>query len=499
MNRRIFNFEVEGGPALGFDTGLDSRSFAQAKLALFMNEPGLIVRPGGAPLEIWKASGVIEREGEDAGLSSVMVVWGPPFEGKRLDLLINDSARQNEALAAAVRWIEALSSLGERQVSLRPFAALVSSGASYPPGTVFFAPDNLALRCMQAEGPDALIRGGERYVHPDLSGARAAAFTAAAMLYRVFAGAAPFPAQEELTLRQDMRELNFLPVRFAAPGLDEKLAAFMQKALSPAAGTGGGANKGPQSGAALFRQLPEILKPAGVQEAAVFFFHPLSDAERLRLTKEKDRFLKKKNLAVKTRRFVMRNAALIAGAAAAALITLLAARSVVKSQAEGPGTRGMDSAQVVQGYYGAFGGLDHQLMEACVTKGAGKSDIEMVVNLFVISKVRQAYETGAAPPLISAGEWRDSGGGPVDSQVFGVTDLEIERLSGNETTDEIRYRAAYTLWLPQGRQEEESPDAGGPGAAEASRLPQGVQYTDELTLVRNRGNWRISAINRAPR
>ena len=30
MNRRIIDFELNGKPVLGFDTGLDSRSFAQA-------------------------------------------------------------------------------------------------------------------------------------------------------------------------------------------------------------------------------------------------------------------------------------------------------------------------------------------------------------------------------------------------------------------------------------------------------------------------------------
>ncbi|MDR2434274.1 MAG: hypothetical protein LBD47_06880 [Treponema sp.] len=493
MSRRIFNFEIDGEPALGFDTGLDPRAFAQAKLALFLNEPGLIVPPGGAPVETWKASGVIERAGEDGGRGPAMVIQGPPFEGERLDILINDSARQNEALAAVGRWIEARTSLGERQVSCRPCTALVSSGDSFPPGTVFFAPENLALRCVQAEGPDTLIQGGEWYVHPDLSGTAAAAFSAAAMLYRVFAGTAPFAAREDLTLRQDMRELNFLPVRLAAPGLDEKPAGLIQKALSGGAKTEGG----PQSGAALLSQFLEILKPAAAPDAASFF-HPLSEVERLRLTKEKEQFLKKKNLAVKTRRFVIRNTAIIAGAVAAVLIALLTARSLIKSRAEGPGTSGMDSAQVVQSYYDAFGGLDHQLMEVCVTKGAGKSDIEMVVNLFVISKVRQAYEAGAAPPIISAAQWRETGAGPVDSQVFGVTDLEIEPLSGNETTDEVRYRAAYTLWLPFSQQEEEeSADAaGGDPAAETSLLPRGVHYTDELTLVRKRGNWRIAEINR---
>jgi hypothetical protein len=76
--------------------------------------------------------------------------------------------------------------------------------------------------------------------------------------------------------------------------------------------------------------------------------------------------------------------------------------------------------------------------------------------------------------------------------------LEIEPLSGNETTDEVRYRAAYTLWLPFSQQEEEeSADAaGGDPAVETSLLPRGVHYTDGLTLVRKRGNWRIAEINR---
>nr|AGS52292.1 hypothetical protein [uncultured bacterium contig00061] len=79
----------------------------------------------------------------------------------------------------------------------------------------------------------ARFSGGEWYVHPDLEGTDAAAFTAAAMLYRVLAGTPPFPTEEELLLRQDMREGHFLPIRFAVPGLNPGLAALVQKALGP--------------------------------------------------------------------------------------------------------------------------------------------------------------------------------------------------------------------------------------------------------------------------
>jgi hypothetical protein len=496
MFRRIYSFELEGKAALGFDTGLDSRAFAQARFVQFITEPGLIARPDGT-IETWKASGVVERGGGTERPAS-MVIWGPPFAGERLDLLVNDSARQNEALTALIRWIEARILLGEQSVSPGKFAALIAGNASsggsgaYPAGTVFFAPENLSLRCIQAEGGKDRINGGERYVHPDLSGVKAAAFTASAMLYRVLAGAEPFSAEEASLLREDMREGNFPPVRFAAPGLDERLGRLIQTALSPTGKTSATADGGTETASALLSQLLAMLKAS---TGAASLFHSLSAEEIARITKEKERFLKRKNLTIKTRRFVIRNTAIIAGSAAAILITFLVARSIVKGRADGPTTAGMNAEQVIQSYYGAFGELDHPLMEACALKRAGKDDIEMVVNLFVITKVRQAYETGSAPPLISASKWKESGGPPVDSQVFGVTDLEIKHLSGNEDSEEIRRRVVYTLWLPWQRQDGED----GALIEQTGRLPEGVYYIDELTLVKHKGNWRIAEINRLPR
>jgi hypothetical protein len=520
MIKRIYAFEHEGRQVLGFDTGLDSRAFAQAKLAQFITEPGIVIFPsgkadgkaaGGADgvTEVWQVSGVAEAGGppQAGGSGASMVVWGPAFEGERLDLLVNDSARQDAALAAVTHWIEACLRNTALPSPVPPCAVLTAAD-----GTLLFAPPALALRCIQAE--ESCLSGKEWYVHPDLAGGAAFAFTAAAMLYRIFSGAPPFSAEDPELARQDIREGNFPPVRFAAPGLDEKIAGLIQRALSPADAAGPGnvvlksaalksaaPQNDPQAALALLSGLLEILKGA---DAAASLFHPLSPAESAALTKEKERFLKKKNIEVKTRRFVIRNTAIILGCAAALLIAALTARSIIKSRAERPTTAGMDSVQVVQSYYNAFGELDHPLMEACVIKGAGKGDINMVINLFVITRVRQAYEAGGVPPLISASEWKAAGMGPVDSQVFGVTDLEIEPLTGSGTADEIRCIARYTLWLPyqEGGESEAAANTSADASANAAafagadRPPQGVQYTDELTLIKDRGNWRIAAIDR---
>jgi hypothetical protein len=475
MARRIFLFETDGSAALGFDTGLDARAFAQARLAQLVAEPGLIVRPNGNTEE-WKASGVIEQ--------GTMAIWGPAFLGDCLDMLISDSARRDQALAAVVSWIRARLFLGDRPAALLPCAAIVAgTDASHPAGAVFFLPQNLVLRCMRAE--DLCV--GEWYVHPDRTGLEAAAFTASALLYRLFAGIAPFTATNLTVLRQDMREGNFTPLHLAAPGIDGRLAAIIDQALGPAKKAGG------ENGAVCLNRFLEILGPASKSAALDSFIRPLSETDRISLAKEKEQTVKRKDITLKTRRFVMRNTAIIAGSLATLAAVIAIGYSVAQSRAALPTTAGMEPIEVIGRYYNAIGELDHQMMEACVTRNAGKDDINMVANFFVISRIRQAYEFNASPPVVSAQKWKETGALPADAQVFGVSDLQIEAIHAGEDSAEVRYRAAYTLWLP----DREPADTAPQEEAEAALLPRSLQYTDELTLIRRRDSWRISQINRS--
>ncbi|MDR2479552.1 MAG: hypothetical protein LBD48_09605 [Treponema sp.] len=475
MARQIFLFETEGRTALGFDTGLDARAFAQARFARFMTEPGFTVYPDGA-VEPWTAAGVIERE--------TMIIWGPAFEGDSLDSIIAGNTQRDRALDAVVRWIRARLFLEDRPAPLLPCAAMLACrGSSHPAGTVFFSPESLVQCCMQAAAAEERMSGGEWYVHPDSAGTQAAAFTASAMLYRIFAGTAPFSALDTAALRQDMREGNYTPLRLAVPGIDSRLAALTGSALRPAAGP-----DGPRNGADCLNRFLEILSPPSenAAPAADTFIRPLPEKDRASLVKEKEQTVKRNNRAVKTRRFVMRNFAIIAGSLAAAAAAVIIGYSVVQSRAALPTTAGMDSRQVAAAYYRAIGELDHQLMDACVAGGAGKNDINMVAQFFVISRMRQAYEPGTAPLLLSAEQWQAAGGGPVDAQVFGVSGLSIEPLNGEDASGEARYRAAYTLYLPR---QGEAEDGNG-------RLPEAFHHIDELILTRKRGIWRITGLRR---
>jgi hypothetical protein len=473
--------ELDGRRVLGFDTGLDSRSFAQAKLARLITEPGLIVHPAEAEgphrIELWKASGVLERS--ESGGKPTMVVWGPLFEGDRLDLLLNENNEQDKVLAAICVWIQAILALGERAaednpaaVSLWPSAAVIAQeGGNSGSPVIFFAPTDLARRC--------IIAADACYVHPDLDGMKGAAFTAAAMLYRLFAGAPPFPATDESLLHQDIREGNFLPVHFAVPGLDARLAALIQNALEPPHG----------NGTKILGEILAITQPGGQTVSAASLIQPLSEENRLLLEKEKNQFQKRKAASVKTRRFVTRNSALLLGCLAALVTVVIVAVSIAQSRSRLPSTAGMEPIQVIESYYNAFGELNHQMMEACVTDGAGKDDISTVINLFVISKTRQAYELRKSPPIISAREWQQGAETDNDTQVFGVTDLQVTNIKEN-----IQYRVDYTFWVPA--QLSDDPEM----ESAENRPPIPYYRSDIVTLVRKkekRGfNWHIADIQR---
>ena len=115
---RIHVSEINGKQVLCYHTGLDPRSFARTKMSQSLIEPGFIVLPDGTCID-WKPAAVIEHNDK-------MTVWGPPFPGERLDLIIKEKTQQ-AALQAIAFWIRAKLILGEKSSALNPGAAFIST------------------------------------------------------------------------------------------------------------------------------------------------------------------------------------------------------------------------------------------------------------------------------------------------------------------------------------------------------------------------------------
>jgi hypothetical protein len=472
LTRNILtDFSAQGEKSLGFNTGLDSAAFAKARLHRLLTLGSRIVGPG-LSVQPWKPCGVIEQE-------DGMVIWGPHFAGERLDQIL--AGDRDLALDALRHWIGAQAVLTSVQVALaEPQAVGPSGGASgpqslappmltspapgaaliAPDGSILFPPEELMRLVLDAEIPGGWFLGAERWVHPDLTGKAAAAFTAAAMLYRVFCGELPFPCPDSEVLR-DIREGNFIPTRLAAPGLERGIGMLIDESLSP------------KGSAPDLEALAAVLGAPG-SGGATSFFHPLREEESAKLLLERQRFSRKKEKTVKARRFLRKNAPIITGVSVVILVLGIFTGSIISGRKNRPNTLGMPPREVVTTYYNAFGNLDHELMEACVINKAGKNDINMVTNYYVISRVRQAYE--GQQPLIPAQEWIDAGSTPpMEASPFGISGLELEDL-GSPTEGKWQFRAAYSLLVPD--------------------TVEGIPVKDELTLALQKKAWRIADIRR---
>jgi hypothetical protein len=475
--KNIFLFSLENESRLGFDTGLDAPAFARAKTARFITRRGFLVRPGGETEE-WRCGGIVEREGP--GGQRTMVFWGPGFSGSSLDELTAPGKR-DEALDALRWWLRARRLLAGEEDLPPPWPG----GAFLSGGTVFFAPEDLVKRSLEAEG--AWARGAADWVNPALTGKDAEAFTAGALLYRVFCGRHPFspePFREGTPLL--MREALFVPPRLEAPGLTKEAAEILDRCLT--AGRGGRAISP--------AEIEAFLGPPGGTPFSSWFTAPEEEAGVS--GKKRARFIRKNGGRLKRRVFFSRHRNLLVLSLAAFLSVLFAARGVVKAQAGRPSTRGMDPPEVAESYYRAFNLLDHDLMSACTSNSAGKADIDLAVNFFVINRVRSAYE-GNAAFFIPAEEWIAGGSPPADRAVFGVAGLSI-RAAGDARSGEggnpgeAVFEAEYRLYVPGSAPDSsQSPGTGPEGPGE---VPVPVLRKDRLTLTQKRGLWRISRIER---
>ena len=477
MNKRIFSFEQNEKLVLGFDTGLDPQSFARAKMFHLITEPGLLVYPDGR-VELWQPGGVAEyppgSPADENHPASSMTVWGPIFPGENLIDIINSSQKE-DALDALRYWLKAGITLvpGDGELLNSPAGAFIVSreneNVEFPFGTVFFPPARLLIRCLEAEGNDALLEAERWSPDGNLASQGMSAglsFCAAAMLYRIFCNAPPFGHCDRDELRRDIREAVFLPPNLASPGLDPQLAELISRSLNAKSPNAAGGAAGNTASADLYR----LIGPPS-SRAYSSWINPLSSEEILKIETAKEQYSKKKNFTVKVRRFIIRNTAAIIAVIAVFLVLLFAAREIIASRRELPMTKGMDPIEVARSYYGAFGNLDHALMEACVIGGAGKDDITMVMNLFVISRVRGAYEA-SMDLYISAEDWIREGSPPTDRMVFGVTDLELSGFGGNKEAAQLK--ANYILWMPDDK----------------------AVINDKLEFIFQKGAWRISKIER---
>lgn len=469
MDIMMFHFEREGRTVLGFDTGLNERAFARTQAASLLTESGYVVSLD-ASINTWNSEGVIE-------LYKNMVIWGLDFEGTSLDALIQHDDDKDAALNALRLWLHAASLLAEKNIvpNPSPRGAFIAKD-----GTIFFPPSGLVKKCLDPEEDKAELSESVPYLHPDLTESDNVIFCAALMLYKIFSGRNPFPVSNPDALRSNIREGNFTPIELVSPGLDETIVRLINSILTPEYKT---------------PSLIDLIDALGKKDSKQYsdFFRTVSNDEKESIMVKQKQFEKRSQRKIRAKSFYHKNRTVIIGTGIGLAVVIFLAWNFIVGQNNKPNTKGMNPKEIAERYYASFGILDHDFMEAALMNNADKSDVDMVRNLFVLSRVRQAYEM--IIPVIPADQWIEEGSPETESMIFGVSDLVLTEV--NQSENEALLKAGYLLWMPKMYTENSTQDqTQDPENDEENLMPVFLSYTSSLTFIRQKDVWRIAEIEK---
>ena len=480
----IFHFEVEGRRVLGFDTGLSPEAFAKARLGSLMTSQGLIV---DSTIQVWVPEGTAEHQGH-------MVFYGSDFSGEVLENLLAPS--DETALRALQQYLRALAIIAShdegllQNISLFPAGVLISND-----GAVLFTPQVLAKRVFEYQSPPQYIQKVVQWLHPDKKGTEAALFTAAVLTYRLFTGKAPFSVSVD-TDQEKIRELLALNIRdgfcrsasLVTPNLLPDLARTLDGILCP------DKNSSPVG----MGDLQQILGEPGSKKLSDFYLE--QEVQRSLVDARLKDFERKQRRILVQRFFHTHKHALLASVGTVIALFLIV-WSILAGQKQRPSTIGMTPIAVAETYYKAFNTLDHQWMDACVTRGTGKGDIEAVINMFVISRTREAYERKAT--IIDPETWKTQGSPATELTIFGIANLKLQPVSSIPAEpapgDNCKLEATYEFYYPDQVQTTQ-PGAQDPASQSTEPMTRIAAYEthkDLLTLEWSEDRWRIISIERS--
>ena len=467
--------QLEGRTVLALDTGMTPRAFAQSRFSLVLGSGGFVLDPAGT-VEPWIPEGTFFDE---TRARKKMLVYGREFAGTPLLEAITCEDREaawrrfhhctaaiNRAFLAGTITPEALTAMA----GAGPESVLVAED-----GRILVLPFDVYTRCLAGQGEKVEIENRLLWIHPDyrtLNPSWAFSFMAGTLAYRIAAGKPPFSSEENMKAEElafNTRNGVFEPLELAVWSIRPAAAACINSLISTGIATGA------ETLLAFGPAYDGILDPAreGMPESAEFL-------------KTKASSEKKRTGRMHRKNFFRRNrSALMVAGIAAAVIAVLAG-SWLRDLAGRPTTKGLNSVEVVAGYYAAIESLDQEIPQAYTARDVKPDYTEFTTNLFVTSKVRQAYEqnTGIISPA-RLFALRDIG----NFTVYGMTGLSIARVSENDTKAE--YEVSFYLWMPFS----ESAASGGEGGVRLSVH----RYRDMVSLEYRKEMWVITAIRNSER
>ncbi|RKX76929.1 MAG: hypothetical protein DRP87_10600, partial [Spirochaetes bacterium] len=448
----IIKIHEGGNDYLGIRISGRKKNFAVTRYADIRKIHGFILKEDS--VELWKILGVKEINGE-------IYVYGPYYSGKFLSEIINYPPEK--ALYYILILVRILVALSARSASL---SKIYCNGVVFPDdGGTLILPVQLMERVADQ------ISGEERFPvflslnNPAFSGDKNLSFALGVILYRLLTGEYPFKGSTEEEVHFQMHEKEAIPPHLKSPGIKKEVSEFIMDAL-----------KKEEDKAVPLSEWSEKLE-RWIKEG---FTETLSEQEKDILQKKALEYEKKATRILRFRTFLLRNKAKIVITAVILVVVGWFSSSIVKNALRPPLTAGKSPEEVIELFYNSINELNPQAMEDCVERGVAKELINEVTHLYVINRMRLAYEGQTG--FIVADEWVKNGRPALspETDVYGIANLSIV------SEDEGTFIAEYEKWLPVSENETIE--------AESPVKSVGLIRKDRLYLRRKKDYWIIYRI-----
>ncbi len=440
---------MEDTQYLGIATGLNNDVLKTADRSNFLSVPGILW--SGKNITKWPLINILVQNNE-------IIPYGKWIPGETLsDTHINTEKLLNTALF--FKELHNEDYIPEK---------ILSTGLFYTENNeIILFPGDLLDLIASHQNETYKVQFVDAYNHPERKGEKALCFTLGVIAYKMLTGILPFFEDESTKLRESIRRKEPLAPDYHVPGVKKEFSSLIQSSL-----------KSDSRKSITLADWIELLKK--IKETGYMEKIDRKTADKLR--KEGKLLKEKTEKSFKRKLYFLKNWKMLLGVIAGLLFAGIVLSAPLKKIFAPPVTKGMTAEKVVHLYYESFNTLDVETLSACVTAGAGKSDIKEITGIFVISRVRSGYEGKSG--FISAGNWLKKGSPPLKQgmNIYGITSLRIKELSKNN------FSANYIKWstgIP--------PDTTGTAV-----IGKPVQFhiIDTLHTVKKRGAWVIDSIKR---
>ncbi|WP_296092355.1 hypothetical protein [uncultured Treponema sp.] len=362
------------------DSRMASNVFVKAGFAGKIRENGLLAELNGETwnFSLWNFDGTVssaDLKEFAQGKDETVFLEGSCFDGLALSECF-ESLQKKDSIKACSLVCNALDSLDENRAAL----SLVGAGGiivSKDFSKVLFLPKNLLEISLSSFGEENFLELYGSYLNPVFSGKDAVHFLQAVIVYKTICGKVPFAEKSSSARENDIRDLNYCPLRYAAFGIDEKILLFTENAFA-------GKNCAfPKEEVSTL----ELKEPTS------------SDLEKFNA--ESQKFLLHQEKKVRLKRWLKAKSTVIKICIAVFVFAIAAAVSLYGTFLEKRTTKGLTSLQTVEMYYSAVNLLDVDSARASSAKSLG-GRVDRLSNIFVTGKTSSMYNAGndLVPPSV---------------------------------------------------------------------------------------------------